>query len=123
MGKNILEYKGYVTKVTYDVHTQLLSGKVEGIVDAVTFECADVHGVERAFHDAVDHYLAFCENVGRRPAKAYKGQFNVRIDPKLHRAISLLAAQQDETLSAAVEHALQAYVDAHQREAAQTPEE
>lgn len=38
MGKNILEYKGYVVKVCYDAKRCLLYGKVDGIVDAVNFE-------------------------------------------------------------------------------------
>ena len=35
MGKNILEYKGYVVKVCYDAKRCLLYGKVDGIVDAI----------------------------------------------------------------------------------------
>lgn len=116
MGKNVLEYKGYMTKVLFDAKKKLLHGKVEGIVDAVTFESENVEGVEDAFHEAVDHYLAFCENVGRRPAKPYKGQFNVRIDPQLHKAMTLLAVEHGETLNATVEHALRMYVDAHCKE-------
>lgn len=113
MAKNVLEYKGYVTKVVFDAGRGMLVGKVDGIVDAVTFESKDVDGVEAAFHNAVDHYLTFCENVGRRPAKPYKGQFNVRVDPYLHKALTLLAAEHDETLNATVEHALREYVEAH----------
>lgn len=56
MGKNILEYKGYVVKVCYDAKRCLLYGKVDGIVDAVNFETENPREVEQAFHDAVDHY-------------------------------------------------------------------
>ena len=67
--------------------------------------------MEQAFHDAVDHYLHFCESVGRRPAKAYKGQFNVRIAPELHKSISLWAAAHDMTMNAAVERAIERFVE------------
>lgn len=116
MGKNILEYKGYMTKVMYDGEEGLLYGKVEGIIDAVTFQTAKIEQVAAAFHEAVDHYLTFCENVGRRPAKAYKGQFNVRIDPELHRRLSLLAAKEEVTLNKVVESALEDYVSVRQAE-------
>ncbi len=111
MGKNILEYKGYMVKVCYDAKRCLLYGKVDGIVDAVNFETENPREVEQAFHDAVDHYLHFCESVGRRPAKAYKGQFNVRIAPELHKSISLWAAAHDMTMNAAVERAIERFVE------------
>lgn len=50
MGKNILEYKGYVVKVCYDAKRCLLYGKVDGIVDAVNFETENPREVEQAFH-------------------------------------------------------------------------
>ena len=106
MGKNILEYKGYVTKVYYDATLQKLYGKVEGIVDPVTFECDTCADVENAFHDAVDHYLEFCERAGRRPCKAYKGQFNIRIEPNMHKALPLIASNTDESLNTVIERAL-----------------
>ena len=49
MGKNILEYKGYVVKVCYDAKRCLLYGKVDGIVDAVNFETENPREVEQAF--------------------------------------------------------------------------
>lgn len=73
---DVLEYKGYVTKVHYDVTTKKLYGKVQGIVDAVNYESDTIDGVEAAFHDSVDRYLAFCAAVKRRPCKAFKGQFH-----------------------------------------------
>lgn len=113
MRKNVLEYKGYMTKVLYDAEEQTLYGKVDGIVDAVTYECTDVTAVEAAFHDSVDRYLAFCEHAGRRPCKAYKGQFNIRIEPSLHRQLAIFAAQNNETMNATVEKAIQAYLETH----------
>ena len=36
--KNILEYKGYHTKIVFDTESMLLRGKIEGINDYVDFE-------------------------------------------------------------------------------------
>lgn len=108
---DVMEYRGYVTKVHYDVGRQLLYGKVQGIIDAVNYESTTIDGVEAAFHDAVDRYLAFCDNVGRRPARAFKGQFNIRIKPDLHREMVLWAMHHNTTLNAAVECAIQTFLD------------
>ena len=111
---DILEYKGYVTKVQYDAAAKVLYGKVQGIVDAVNYESATMDGVEAAFHDAVDRYLAFCAAVGRRPCKAFKGQFNVRIKPALHKEMVRWAMQNEITLNAAVEEAVRTFLEREQ---------
>ena len=59
----------------------------------------------------VDNYLIFCEEVGKTPEKEYKGVFNVRVTPELHRALSTIAFQKSETLNSIVEEALENYVD------------
>lgn len=111
---DVLEYKGYVTKVHYDAEAQVLYGKVQGIVDAVNYESATMDGVEAAFHDSVDRYLAFCAAVGRRPCKAFKGQFNVRMKPALHKAMVQWAMQHEITLNAAVEEAMRTFLEREQ---------
>ena len=54
---NILEYKGYHTKVEFDSENLILRGKIEGINDFVNFECENMKDVENEFHEAVDDYL------------------------------------------------------------------
>jgi predicted HicB family RNase H-like nuclease len=48
-------------------------------------------------------------NKGIEPQKCYKGSFNVRISPELHRTLAILAASHNTTLNATVEDALQKY--------------
>lgn len=110
MKNNILEYKGYHTKVEFDSEEFVLRGKIEGIGDFVDFECDDIKDVEKEFHAAVDDYLAFCKEVGKEPDKEYKGMFNVRISSELHKKLVLVAMRQGETLNASVEKAIQRYV-------------
>ncbi len=78
--KNVLEYKGYYTQVEYDYDDCVLYGKIEGIGDLVNFDSESASGIEQAFHEAVDEYLAFCSEVGKEPDKTYKGSFNIRIE-------------------------------------------
>lgn len=107
---NILSYKNYSAKVLYSAEDNLLYGKIEGINDLVTFESEDASQVEREFQMAVDDYLDFCKEVGKEPNKAYKGAFNVRIDPDLHRALAIKAALSDTSINHEVEEAVREYV-------------
>lgn len=111
---NILEYKGYHTKVRYDAESGLLRGKIEGIRDYVDFE-ATTESVEAEFHSAVDDYLSFCEEVGKCPDKEYKGSFNIRIDPSLHRDLAIEANKKDISLNQVIENALFEYVHGPQQ--------
>ena len=108
--KNILEYKGYHAKIEIDLEAGILYGKIEGIRDLVNFESETIENLETEFHLAVDDYLEFCEEVGKIPEKEYKGTFNVRISPDLHRQAALLAFKNEESLNQTVEKAIQAYV-------------
>ena len=110
MKNNVLEYKGYHTKVEFDSEDLVLRGKIEGINDLVDFECEDLKGVEKEFHEAVDDYLVFCKEVGKEPDKEYKGTFNVRISPELHKRLVNVAMKNGDTLNASVEKAIQEYV-------------
>lgn len=107
---NILEYKGYHTKVEFDSVDFVLRGKIEGINDFVNFECENMNDVKRVFEEAVDDYLQFCEEVGKQPDKEYKGTFNIRIEPQLHKKIAILANKNGETLNSTVQKAIEEYV-------------
>ena len=108
---NILEYKGYHTRVIFDPDTLCLRGKIEGINDFVDFETDRLDAVEAEFHQAVDEYLAFCKEVGKDPEKEYKGMFNVRISPALHKKISYIAFSKNESLNSVVEEAIAQYAE------------
>lgn len=73
--QNVLEYKGYHTRVELDTDDMILVGKIEGINDFVNFECENLDEVEKEFHQAVDDYLEFCAEMGKNPEKEYKGAF------------------------------------------------
>jgi predicted HicB family RNase H-like nuclease len=107
---SMLTYKDYYTVVAFDAEQGYLYGKIEGIVDLVTFEADNPAAVQVAFQEAVDDYLAFCAEVGKEPDKAYKGKFNVRVDPELHRVANRRAAEQGKSLNQFVEDAIRAAV-------------
>lgn len=109
--KNILQYKGYFTKIEYSVEDRLLYGKIEGIKDLVNFESESVEEVEQEFKNAVDDYLELCQELGQEPDKTYSGTFNVRISPTLHRAVALQAIKTGDSLNNTVEKAIDSFIN------------
>ena len=103
---NVLEYKGYYTKIEFDTEDKILYVKIEMIRDLVNFESSSVEGIEEEFHQAVDDYLLYCEEKGIEPDKTFSGKFNVRISPELHRKAVLEATKQDVSLNNIVQKAL-----------------
>ncbi len=108
--KNILEYKGYHTRIEFDSESCVVRGKIEGIKDYVDFESSDLSCIEEEFHNAVDDYLQFCEEMGKEPDKEYKGSFNIRITPELHKKLAIVALKNGDTLNTTVEKAIIKYV-------------
>lgn len=106
-----LEYKGYCTRIEFDADAMLLHGKIEGINDLVTFESEDSSRIEAEFHAAVDDYLDFCKEIGKEPEKEYRGLFNVRIRPDLHKRIAAEALKKNISMNALVEQAISSYVN------------
>ena len=115
MKDNVLEYRGYHTSIHYDAHAGRLRGVIYGIDDHIDFSSDNVGEIEREFHKAVDEYLEFCAEVGKSPCKEYKGVFNVRVKPALHRELVQISEKDGETLNAVVERALQLFVEKFER--------
>lgn len=76
------------------------------IDDLVTFESDNAHDLENNFHTAVNEYLQTCLDLGREPQKIYKGVFNVRIDPELHKKIYIEALKAGVSLNSFIQQTL-----------------
>jgi len=106
---NMMTYKGYSASIHYDGKDNILVGEVFGINDSLNFHGTSVEEIEEAFHQSVDNYLELCAKVGKEPEKEYKGTFNVRISPELHRRAAYVAAKKDMTLNQLVGAAIKKY--------------
>lgn len=109
--KDMLNYKGYVTRIHYEDGT--LFGKIEGIRDLVNFESDSAAEIEQEFHAAVDAYLEMCEKHGEEPEKPFRGVFNVRVSPDLHRQLYSFATEENKTLNRVMEEAALEYIANH----------
>lgn len=103
---NTIEYKGYVGSVEFSENDGLFYGKVIGVSALISYEGTTARELIEDFHCAVDDYLALCVDEGIEPEKAYKGSFNVRISPELHKKAAIYAISHGESLNSFVENAL-----------------
>jgi predicted HicB family RNase H-like nuclease len=105
---NLLSHRGYLGSVEFDQDEGIFYGRLEFIRALVSYEATDAEGLIRAFREAVDDYLADCEERGEPPEKPLKGSFNVRVGPDLHRRAAIAAAQAGISLNAFTTRALEA---------------
>lgn len=107
---NTIEYKGYVGSVEFSQEDGVFFGKVMGLRALLSYEGSTAAELLADFHGVVDDYLALCQAEGKEPERAFKGSFNVRISPELHKKLVVRAASQQMTLNSYVEQALTNYV-------------
>jgi predicted HicB family RNase H-like nuclease len=109
--ENMLVFKDFFGSVRFNPADKVFHGKIEFITDLVTFEGTSVNELETAFKEAVEDYLELCEAVGKKPLKSFKGSFNVRIKPELHRKAALVSLEKGVSLNQLVAEALEKCVE------------
>jgi predicted HicB family RNase H-like nuclease len=105
--KNTLTYKGYTGSVEFSADDDVFFGKLLGIRDTVTFEADTVTKLKKAFREAVDDYIETCAQNGKVPENEFKGSFNVRIKPRIHRLAVIKSAAMNISLNQFVERVLE----------------
>ena len=96
---NAMSYKGYEGVVAYDEDADLFHGEIVNTRDVITFQGRSVDELKSALSDSVEDYLTFCRERGEDPEKPYSGQFVVRVDPALHRAVASAARRAGASLN------------------------
>ena len=109
---NTMEYKNYVGSVEFSEADGVFFGKVMGIRALISYEGTTAKELVEDFHGAVDDYLSLCEESHTTPERAYKGSFNVRVSPELHRQAAIYAAAHQMTLNGFVEKAMRSSLSA-----------
>ena len=110
---NTIEYKGYVGSIEFSAEDALFFGKVMGIRALISYEGENAKDLIDDFHGAVDDYLEMCAAEGIEPEKAYKGSFNIRISPELHKKAVIAAMSHQMTLNSFVESSIEKAVSAN----------
>ena len=104
---NTIEYKGYVGSVEFSEEDGIFYGKVMGIRSLISYEGENAHDLLSDFHNAIDDYLEMCQAENKKPEVAYKGSFNVRISPELHKRLVIYATAHQMSLNRYIEEILE----------------
>lgn len=107
---NTMEYKGYIGNFEISEDDGLFHGKVMGIRSLISYEGTTAKALIKNFQYAVDDYLVLCAKRSEAPEKAYKGSFNVRISPQLHKQAVIFASARGVSLNSLVVKALENYI-------------
>ena len=107
---DILKYKTYEGSATIDMSRMVCCGKILFIDDLITYEASCPTDLQGEFEAAVDDYIQTCQQLHRNPQKPFKGQFNVRVSPELHRAAYVKSIEDDTSLNDIMVRALQAFI-------------
>jgi non-homologous end joining protein Ku/predicted HicB family RNase H-like nuclease len=100
-----VRYRDYQGGVEFEDGKLVLT--ILHIDDLITTEVDSASEVEAAFAELVEDYLASCAELGREADRSFKGLFNVRIPPQLHKQVAFAAADEAVTLNAFVLSALE----------------
>ncbi|NLK46906.1 MAG: type II toxin-antitoxin system HicB family antitoxin [Treponema sp.] len=105
--KDILQYKDFIGSVHFNADDEIFFGKIEGVDDLVSFEGSSVSELKQAFEEAVEDYIILCKDNGKKIEKSYKGSFNVRIAPELHKKAKMLSVMQGISLNQFIQKAVE----------------
>ena len=77
------------------------------INDLVTYEAEYVKSLKENFEKSVDDYLETCKKLNKKPEKSFRGVFNVRIKPNLHKAAYLVALRKGISLNSLINESVE----------------
>lgn len=106
----LLKHGDYTARVEFSAEDRVFFGKLDDITDLVSFEGRTVEELEDAFVEAVQDYQALCATTGKKPDKPFKGSFNVRMQPELHRQAALASRERNMSLNQLVVEAVRRFV-------------
>jgi len=108
---NKLTHKGYAGTIEASIEDSCLHGQILFIEDIITYEGTTVEDIKTSFKEAVDRYLAYCEETGKPANKPYSGTFNVRVGQDLHRKAVEVAYHRGITLNDFVTQSIQTAIE------------
>lgn len=110
--KDVLVYKEFIGSVHFSTDDRVFFGKIEGIDDLITFEGTTVDELENAFKYMVDEHIKDCADENKPLEKSYKGTFNIRLNPELHKKAAQRAIMKGVTLNQFVQKAIKKQLEA-----------
>ena len=109
--KDIIKYKDFIGSVHFSSEDEIFYGKIEGIDDLVTFEGKSVDELKTSFKEAVEDYIEICKTHNKELHKSYKGSFNVRLKPIVHKKAAYRSLEEGISLNQLTEKAIRKYLN------------
>ena len=110
MTVNMLRYKGYEVSVYCDFSDNLLTGRVLGVRCGLVYEAQTLIELQKAFHQTVDDYLAYCKNENISPEKPFSGNLNIRLGSERHQALAAYARKHGIKINDVIRSAIDRFV-------------
>ena len=98
MPESMLEYKGYHAKIYFDARDEIFVGEVFGLNDSLNFHGNTVQELKEMFRQCIDNYREF------------KGNFNIRVQPELHRQLAYNALKEGKSLNQYINESLEQFI-------------
>ena len=95
----MLTYKGYTAQIEFDDEADNFFGEVINTRDVINFQGTTAKELKQAFIDSIEDYFEFCAQRNEHPEKPFSGKLNLRLDPALHRQVSILAKRYHKSLN------------------------
>jgi predicted HicB family RNase H-like nuclease len=97
---NLLKYKDYYARLTFDPSADAFHGRVIGMQDVIDFYGRTPDELRQEFARSVDEYRAWCAEEGTRPEKTWLGKLTIRVDEDLRRRLAVAAAASGDSVNA-----------------------
>lgn len=108
MSVGYVKYKDYFGAISVDTETGCLYASAIGMRDVISAQAETVKGLNQAFADSVEDYLAFCREDGVEPEKPVSGQIPARIGAVRHYRLKRLSAISRRSINDIVAAAIEA---------------
>lgn len=109
---NTMKHKGYTARVELDDRDNIFVGRILGIRSIISFHGKTVSGLRTEFRQAVEEYLAECEERGLKPEKPASGKLLLRVPPEVHGRALVVAQAAGKSLNQWATEVLQRAVNA-----------
>lgn len=103
---DLLSYKNFKGTVEYSEDDKCLYGRIVGIPDTIIYGGGDLDELIAQFKQSVSTYISDCKRLQKPVKKSYSGHFTIRIRPKTHERLDLLAHSKGTSVSKVIEEAV-----------------
>jgi len=104
-----LHYKEFQGSVDFEDGRLVI--RILHIDDLVTTEIDSAAQAQASFEELVDDYVQTCIELKKEPCKPFKGTFNVRVSPELHRQVAMAATDNSQSMNGWISDALEYAVE------------